>query len=134
MKQKQKPSSPNPEAESFGRRRAGRPPTYRTEQIRMRLSKEELEKIRENSKEAALTPVAYVRRIALRKHISHGKLDRDTQTGIWRQISGIARNINQITKTYHLENRVDIQELKNELEKITALFFSIQKAQEDSDE
>jgi hypothetical protein len=125
----------NPKAEPHdGPRRAGRPPTHRTEQIRVRLSKEELDTITSNAKIASLKPATYLRHLGMRRHISNGKLDRDTQTEIWRQIAGIARNINQITKTYHIENRVEIEELKHDLEQIRALFFAIQNVDKDSDE
>ena len=114
-------------------KRPGRPPSHRIKHINVSLTVEEYHKIKENAKLCSMTPTTYMRLVSLRKQVTEGKLDRDAQRHIYRQISGIANNINQIvriTNTKKDTNQADILALQKELGSVVALFVSIQDDKE----
>ena len=72
--------------------------THRLKQRVVRLSESEDQTIREKALEAGYsTHASFLRELALGVKIkTSGKLDREFQKQIWRQVSGIGRNLNQI--------------------------------------
>lgn len=74
-----------------------RPKDPKTERIHVRLSPEEHSELMEAAKREAMTLPEYLRMSGLKRRPPSTLLDRDAQREIWKQVSGIARNINQIT-------------------------------------
>lgn len=79
-----------------------RPRTDRTTQRVVRLTAEEDQQLSIQAAELGLTPAAFLRLAALKKLPKRrGALDRDAQKELWRQVAGMARNVNQLTKYAH---------------------------------
>jgi len=80
----------------------GRPKTGRTTQRVVRLSEPEDAAVNAQARELGLTPAAFLRLAALRKlPRRRGLLEPETAREIWQQVSGMARNVNQLTKYAH---------------------------------
>ena len=80
----------------------GRPKTHRTEQRVVRLSAEEDALVKAQATELGLSPAAFLRLSALRKlPRRQGVLAPEAAREIWHQVSGMARNVNQLTKIAH---------------------------------
>ena len=77
----------------------GRPRTDRSRQRVVRLSVEEDAQIMAQATELGLTAAAFLRLSALKKLPRRkGVIEPETAREIWRQVSGVARNVNQLTK------------------------------------
>jgi len=80
----------------------GRAKTGRTTQRVVRLSEQEDAAVNAQATELGLTPAAFLRLAALRKlPRRRGILEPETAREIWQQVSGMARNVNQLTKYAH---------------------------------
>ncbi len=80
----------------------GRARTDRTVQRVVRLSLDEDKIVSENAQELGLTPASFLRLASIKKLPRRsGMLDIEIQKDMWRQISGMARNINQLSKYAH---------------------------------
>ena len=83
----------------------GRPRTERTEQRVVRLTAEEDALVAAQAAELGLTPAAFLRLAGLRKlPRRRGALDPEMAREIWRQVSGVARNVNQLARHAHMGN------------------------------
>ena len=72
--------------------------TGRNIQRVVRLSPDESRLVDSAASQLGLTPASYLRHLGTsRKLPKTGKIDRDAQREIWKQVSGMARNLNQIT-------------------------------------
>ena len=81
-----------------------RPRTDRTVQRVVRLTLEEDQQLATSAAELGLTPAAFLRLAALKKlprRRGGAILDRETQKELWKQVAGMARNLNQLTKYAH---------------------------------
>ena len=79
-----------------------RPRTDRTTQRVVRLTTEEDALVSAQAEELGLTAAGFLRLSALKKLPRRkGVLDPETAREIWRQVSGVARNVNQLTKIAH---------------------------------
>ena len=79
-----------------------RPKTHRTEQRVVRLTAEEDALVKTQATELGLSPAAFLRLSALKKlPRRQGVLAPETAREIWQQVSGMARNVNQLTKIAH---------------------------------
>lgn len=81
-----------------------RPRTDRTTQRVVRLTAEEDQQVAASAAELGLSPAAFLRLAGLKKfprRRSGAVLDRDAQKEVWRQVAGMARNVNQLTKYAH---------------------------------
>ena len=80
----------------------GRTRTDRTVQRVVRLTTAEDEQVSRQAAEFGLTAAAFLRKAGLRTlPRRQGVLDRDMQKEVWRQVAGMARNLNQLTKYTH---------------------------------
>ena len=80
----------------------GRPRTDRSCQRVVRLTAEEDAQVSAQATELGLTAAAFLRLSALKQLPRRkGVLDPETAREIWRQVSGVARNVNQLTKYAH---------------------------------
>ena len=80
----------------------GRTRTDRTVQRVVRLTTAEDEQVSRQAAEVGLTAAAFLRKAGLRTlPRRQGVLDRDMQKEVWRQVAGMARNLNQLTKYAH---------------------------------
>ena len=85
-----------------------RPRTDRTTQRVVRLSATEDATVSAQAAELGLTPAAFLRLSALRKLPRRkGILEPKLAREIWQQVSGMARNVNQLTKYAHAEKLKD---------------------------
>ena len=79
-----------------------RPRTDRTHQRVVRMNAEEDALVSAQAAELGLTPAAFLRLAALKKlPRRRGILEVETGREIWSQVSGMARNVNQLTKMAH---------------------------------
>ena len=79
-----------------------RPRTDRTTQRVVRLTAEEDQQLGAQAAELGLSPASFLRLAALKKlPRRRGALGRDTQKEVWKQVAGMARNLNQLTKYAH---------------------------------
>ena len=80
-----------------------RPRTDRTIQRVVRLSSDEDQLVASQARELGLSPSAYLRQAGLKKlpKRSSGMLEPERQAEIWKHVSGMARNLNQLTKYAH---------------------------------
>ena len=64
----------------------------------VRFSPEEAEKLTQAAAQEGISVATFMRRAALGRKAPSGRLDRDSQREIWRQVSGVARNVNQLAR------------------------------------
>ena len=97
-----------------------RPRNPRAVRLQTRFSPQEMQELEEAAKREAVTVCEYLRQAALKRRQRASLLDRDAQREIWRQVSGAARNINQITKKVNASNLMneDVSALRAELQQI----------------
>lgn len=129
-------SSDNPNLPA-NRPKKGRPPSHRTKQIRLRLTEQEYEKIATHAKQMSLTPTSYLRKVGLRERVIPGKFDLNAQREIFRQVRGIANNVQQIVRganTFKNLRQQDIAFLKEQLQKTVELFTDLTKPRAREDE
>ena len=98
-----------------------RPRTDRTIQRVVRLTVEEDQMVTSQAQEVGLTASAYLRQAGLKKlprRRGGGVLDPEVQREVWRQVSGMARNLNQLTKHVHsgAVREGDLEGLKGEVQ------------------
>jgi hypothetical protein len=70
----------------------------------VRLTTEEDQQVTASAADLGLTPAAFLRLSALKKlprRRGGAVLDRETQKELWKQVAGMARNLNQLTKYAH---------------------------------
>jgi hypothetical protein len=68
----------------------------------VRLTAEEDRQLAAQADELGLSPAAFLRLAAGKKlPRRRGALDRETQKELWKQVAGMARNLNQLTKYAH---------------------------------
>lgn len=80
----------------------GRARTDRIVQRVVRLSVEEDKIVGENAEELGVSPASFLRLAAIKKLPRRsGILDLEMQKEIWKQVSGMGRNINQLSKYAH---------------------------------
>ena len=97
-----------------------RPRDPRTVRVQTRFSPEEMQEVEAAAKRDAVTVCEYLRQTALKRRHRASFIDRDAQREIWRQVSGAARNINQITKKVNTSTVMeeDVSALRAELQQI----------------
>ena len=80
-----------------------RPRTDRRIQRVVRLTAEEDQMVTNQAQELGISPSAYLRQAGLKKLPKRrgGALDPEVQRDVWKQVSGMARNLNQLTKHVH---------------------------------
>ena len=81
-----------------------RPKTDRTIQRVVRLTSDEDKLLASQAQELGISPSAYLRQAGLKKlprRRGNGVLDPEVQREVWKQVSGMARNLNQLTKHVH---------------------------------
>ena len=81
-----------------------RPRTDRRIQRVVRLTAEEDQMVTNQAQELGVSPSAYLRQAGLKKlprRRGNGVLDPEVQRDVWKQVSGMARNLNQLTKHVH---------------------------------
>ena len=97
--------------------------TTRSIQRVVRLTPDESKLIDESAAHLGLTPASYLRHLGTNKRLPRtGKLDRDAQRELWKQVAGMARNMNQITIK---ANSLDLK--KGELESLSLSIESLMK-------
>lgn len=119
------------------RPKKGRPLAHRTKQIRLRLTEQEYEKISTHAKQMSLSPTSYLRKVGLRERVIPGKFDLNAQREIFRQVRGIANNVQQIVRganTFKNLRQQDISFLKEQLQKAVELFTDLTKPRAKEDE
>lgn len=82
--------------------------------VTINLSKSQLEKIKLSSEVLGLSIGQYLKKIALKSPIIEPKFSSSVQQEFFRQLSGIANNLNQLTRLAN-ENGIDFV-LKKDLE------------------
>ncbi len=98
-----------------------RPRTDRTTQRVVRLTAEEDAQVSAQAQELGLTAAAFLRLSALKKLPRRtGVLDPEVAREIWRQVSGVARNVNQLTKIAHA-GKLKADELERLTKEVQAL-------------
>ena len=98
-----------------------RPRTDRITQRVVRLTAEEDAQVSAQAQELGLTAAAFLRLAALKKLPRRkGVLDPKTAREIWRQVSGVARNVNQLTKIAHA-GKLKADELERLTKEVHAL-------------
>ncbi len=98
-----------------------RPRTDRTTQRVVRLTTEEDLQVSAQAQELGLTAAAFLRMAALKKLPRRkGVLDPETAREIWRQVSGVARNVNQLTKIAHA-GKLKAEEVERLTKEVQAL-------------
>ena len=86
--------------------------TDRNIQRVVRLSAEEDSHVSTQAAELGLTPATYLRLTALKKLPKvRGVLDREIQKELWKQVTGMARNMNQLTRCAH-SGKLQVGELE----------------------
>lgn len=119
------------------KRLTGRPRTNRTKHLFLRLTPEELEQITANATRMSLKPTTYLRKVGLRERVIPGKFDLNAQREIFRQVRGIANNVQQIVRganTYKNLRQQDIVFLKEQLQKAVELFTDLTMSHPNEDE
>ena len=105
-----------------------RPRTDRTHQRVVRLSAEEDAQLAAQATELGLSPAAFLRLAALKKLPRRsGILSPETAREIWQQVSGMARNVNQLTKYIH-GGKVSAGELERLAKEVQALLRWVMEA------
>ena len=97
--------------------------TDRTIQRVVRLSEAEDTHVSTHAAELGLTPAAYLRLTGLKKlPRRHGVLDREIQKELWKQVTGMARNMNQLTRYAHSGNLQvgELEGLASEIRRLMA--------------
>lgn len=85
----------------------------RPHRVNVRLSPEEYSQVAQYSRELAITPAEYLRRLSTKKPLpKRGSFDRDAQRQIWREIHAIGNNLNQLTHNSNKGFPVDIEHLQ----------------------
>ena len=81
-----------------------RPRTDRTIQRVVRLTSDVDKLLASQAQELGISPSAYLRQAGLKKlprRRGNGVPDPEVQREVWKQVSGMARNLNQLTKHVH---------------------------------
>ena len=107
-----------------------RPRTNRTHQRVVRLTADEDRQLAASAAETGLSPAAFLRLAGLRKlprQRARAVIDRETQKEIWKQVSGMARNLNQLTKHAHSGQLRpgELDGLRDELRAVVQIFFKL---------
>lgn len=109
----------------------GRARTDRKIQHVVRLSEAEEKILSLKAQEAGLSEAAFLRASGLGKPFRrNGKLDRDVQKEIWKQIAGAGRNLNQMTKIANMERGIrpaEVESLAAEIRRLTTVFLEATK-------
>ena len=101
-----------------------RPRTDRSIQRVVRLTAEEDQMVTSQAQEVGLTSATYLRQAGLKKlprRRGNGVLDPETQREVWKQVSGMARNLNQLTKYAHsgtLEGEGELGRLRTQVQEL----------------
>jgi hypothetical protein len=88
-----------------------RPRDPRNLRIQLRVTSAELAQLQELATRYALPLPELLRLRTLSELPRTSLLDRDAQREIWRQVAGMARNINQLTKNAHSGQHIPSEEL-----------------------
>ena len=99
----------------------------RPHRVSVRLSPEEYEQVLSFSKELAISPSEFMRRLSLKKQLPRrGAFDRDAQRAIWKEIHAIGKNINQLAHNSNrgmLTQTEDLSLVRDALQKMVKKFF-----------
>jgi len=96
----------------------------------VRLSPSESRIIDDASAQLAITPASYLRHLGINKKLpTIGRISRDSQREIWKQVSGMARNVNQIAikaNTLRLKPG-ELEDLKNSIDRLLLKIEALSK-------
>jgi len=108
-------------------RPTGRPRTNRKNRVVVRLTDDELAKLKEYAVINAKNPATLLRTLATRPKFSghHNRLDRDIQKRLWQQVAGIANNINQIAKLSHQGQIRDTNAISEQIDIVIGAFLTL---------
>jgi len=109
------------------RKPTGRPRTNRKNRVVVRLTDDELAKLKEYAVINAKNPATLLRTLATRPNFSghHNRLDRDIQKKLWQQVAGIANNINQIAKLTHQGQIRDTNAISEQIDIVIGAFLTL---------
>ena len=107
-----------------------RPRTNRTHQRVVRLTADEDRQLATAAAETGLSPAAVLRLAGLRKlprQRGSAVIDREAQRELWKQVSGMARNLNQLTKHAHSGQLRpgELDGLRDEMRAVVQIFFKL---------
>jgi hypothetical protein len=78
----------------------------------IRYSEQEYEHVKKQADKTGLTVASFLREISLENEPRRrGILDRDAERDIWKQVAGLGRNFNQITKRVNMSG---VESISNE--------------------
>lgn len=100
----------------------------------VRFSPEEAEKLTEAAAKEGVSIATYMRRASLGRKPPGGRLDRDSQREIWRQVAGVARNVNQIARAANAGalKPGELERLTDEVRGLTAHVLALTGREEEA--
>lgn len=101
----------------------------RQNRVVVRLSDEELERLKGKAEKVGLTPASFLRELATRQKIRSPVMDYEAGMEVYRELKRIGNNLNQLARDAHLQKELDLAGLPLIYEEVRKIRQQLSEAQ-----